>query len=472
MGEQVINSRRSVKFKMPHIYVILFIFIAIMAILTHIVPAGEYNRVLGPNGSLILDPDSYHRIPQRPVGVLDFFIALPKGFVEAGWVVVMTFCVGGAFVVVKKTGVIHIGVDILARKLSRKGIIIIPVLMTLFAIIDCFIGMPELCMVYVPVILPLALALGFDSITAAAIALCGSAAGFTAALTNPFTIGIAQKIAGLPLYSGVGYRIITLIVTLSIGILFVMRYAMKIRKQPKLSSMYELDILMKDKGLDNNQKIKVERKHFLAGFSAASIFIIMVFGVLVYKWEMPQMGGIFIAMSVVSGKLGGLSGDEICEAFTEGCQNVLVGALIVGIARGITVILDQGMIMDTIIHFLGVAIQGLPSAISAVGMLIVQSLFNFLVPSGSGQALITMPIMSPLADIVGITKQTAVLALQYGDGISNIFYPTSGFFIASLALAGVPWQKWAKFMLPLFLIWLLVGAVFIVIAQMINWGPF
>lgn len=460
------------KFNMPHIYVILFTFIAFMAIMTYVIPAGSYNRVEGPGGRMMVDATSYHAVEQTPVGLLDFFIAIPQGFVEAGWVVVLTFCVGGAFVVLKRTGAISVGVDALARKVSGKGIIIIPVLMTLFAVVDAFIGMPELCMVYVPVILPLALALGFDSITAAAIALCGSAAGFTAALTNPFTVAIAQKIAGLPLYSGLQFRIITLSVTLLIGIIFVWRYANKVKKNPESSIMYQEDQIKRQGLVANGGVLEVTTKHKLAGISAAVIFIIMIYGVLKHQWDMPQIGGIFIAMGVVSGFLGGLNSKEICDAFTEGCKDVLVGALIVGIARGVAVVMTQGQIMDTIVYALGKVVSGMPGSITAVGMLLVQTLFNFLVPSGSGQTLITMPIMAPLADIVGVTRQTAVLALQYGDGLSNIFYPTSGYFMASLALAGIPWEKWAKFMLPLFLIWSGVGAVFLVIAQAIQWGPF
>lgn len=468
-------SQSEKSLRVPHIYVILFSFIAIMAICTYLIPAGIYDRIpVEGTSRVMIDPTSYHTIARTPVGLLDLFIAIPQGFVEAGWVVVLTFCVGGGFVVVKKTGAIRVGVDKLAQKLAQKGILIIPVLMAVFAIIDAFIGMPELCMVYVPIILPLMLVLGFDSITAAAVALCGSAAGFTAALTNPFTVAIAQKIAGLPLYSGIAFRVVTLIVTLIVGILFVMRYANKIKKNPLASSMYELDLTKREELLEsnNNNVEKATKNEKLAGISAILIFCIMIFGVLQYQWDMPQIGGIFIAMGIVSGLLGGLSTRQISDAFTEGCHDVLIGALIIGIARGVAVVMVQGQIMDTIVYGLAQMVQSLPSAITVLGMLVVQTLFNFLVPSGSGQTLITMPIMAPLADIVGVTRQTAVLALQYGDGLSNIFYPTSGYFMASLALAGIPWEKWAKFMLPLFLIWTCVGGVFLVIAQMIQWGPF
>jgi len=239
MTEAIAVEKKS---KVPHIFVILFAFIVLMTILTYIVPAGIYDRVpVEGTSRMMIDGNSYHHVEKTPGGLLDLFIAIPQGFVEAGWVVVLTFCVGGAFMVVKKTGAISIGVDTLAKRLSKRGILVIPVLMVLFAVVDAFIGMPELCMVYVPVILPLMLVLGFDSITAAATALVGSAAGFTAALTNPFTVGIAQKIAGLPLYSGIKFRLITLIVTLIVGIIFVMRYASKVHKTPELSTMYELD---------------------------------------------------------------------------------------------------------------------------------------------------------------------------------------------------------------------------------------
>ncbi|MGC9311111.1 MAG: YfcC family protein [Sediminispirochaetaceae bacterium] len=461
--------------KIPHIFVILFLFIALMAVLTYIVPAGIYDRVpVEGTSRMMIDPTSYHTVERTPVGLLDLFVAIPQGFVEAGWVVVLTFCVGGAFMVLKETGAIAVGVDALAHKMSKRGILIIPILMALFATIDAFIGMPELCMVYVPVILPLMLVLGFDSITAAATALIGSAAGFTAALTNPFTVAIAQKIAGLPLYSGINFRLITLITTLIIGIVFVMRYAMKVRKDPESSSMYEIDEPRRKALLEAEEEEKghVSKKVKLAGAAAVIIFLILIWGVLKYKWDMPQIGGIFIAMAVVCGLLGGLSSRQLSESFLKGCHDVLIGALIIGIARGVAVVMVQGQIMDTIVFGLANVVKALPGTVTSVGMLVVQSLFNFLVPSGSGQTLITMPIMAPLADIVGVTRQTAVLALQYGDGISNIFYPTSGYFMASLALAGVPWEKWAKFMLPLFGIWSATGAFFLIISQLIQWGPF
>ena len=463
---------RKPKFQMPHIFALLFSFIVITVILTYIVPAGVYDRIEGPEGRMMIDPDSYHLVEKTPVSLLGLFIAVPQGFVDAGWIVVLTFCVGGGFVIIKKTRIIEVVVDNIARKFSKKGLLIIPILMIAFALLDAFIGMCELTMVYVPLILGLVLALGFDSVTAAAIALVGSCAGFTAALTNPFTVGIAQKIAGLPLYSGIRFRIVTLAVTTAIGILYVMRYAVKVRKNPGLSQVYEQDLVTKANMKQSEEALKASPRQKTAGIAALILFAVMIYGVLRFQWDLPEIGGTFIAIGIVTGLIAGLKGNEICEAFMEGCQDVLMGALVIGLARGIVVVMNQGQIIDTLIYALSMGVKGLPGSITAVGMLGVQAVFSFLVPSGSGMTLITMPIMAPLADLVHITRQTAVLALQYADGISNILTPTSGYFMATLAIAKVPYEKWFKFMWPLFIIWTATGAVFLIIAQAIQWGPF
>ncbi len=457
--------------KMPHIFTLLFFFIVLAAIMTYVLPAGVYERVPGPDGREIIDPTSYHVVERTPVSLLKIFTAIPQGFVEAGWIIVMTFCVCGGFTVIRKTGIIEIAIGNLARGLKGKGLIIIPILMVVFGLIDSFIGMCEMTMVYVPIIMGLVLMLGFDSITAAAIALVGSAAGFTAALTNPFTIGIAQKIAGLPLYSGISFRIVTLTVTLAIGIAYVVRYAKKVRKNPQSSSVYEIDQVKRTEYVTSEEK-KATPRQTAAGVSALILFAILLIGVLQFKWDLPEISGMFIAIGIVAGVIGGLNATRISEAFIEGSLDVLVGAFVIGIARGIVVVLNQGQITDTIINGLASVVQGLPPSLTALGMLFVQIIFSVIVPSGSGMALIVMPIMAPLADIVGITRQTAVLAFQYGDGLTNILTPTSGYFMATLAIAKVPYEKWFKFMWPLFLIWVAVGGIFLLIAQAINWGPF
>ena len=206
-----------------------------------------------------------------------------------------------------------------------------------------------------------------------------------------------------------------------------------------------------------------------AGITALAFFGVLVWGVLNRGWFMMEMSGLFVVMGVVVGLVAGLRTSEICEGFNEGFRDVLVGAMICGIARAVAVMLEQGQIMDTMVHTLGELVSEVPSMFSAIGMFIAQLGFNFVIPSGSGQALVTMPIMAPLSDLIGVTRQTSVLAYQLGDGLSNILYPTSGYFMATLALAGVGWDRWVRFFVPLFGIWIAIATGFLIFAQATQW---
>ena len=458
---------------MPHIYIIIVSIMLLAAIATYLLPAGQFDRAVDEaTGRELIVKDTFHKVEQNPTSVLGFFIAMPKGIVDAGWIFVLTFCVGGGFAVLRETGVITGAIGALSRKLSARGIIIIPILTTVFAVIDCFIGMPEMNIVYVPMLIPIMLALGFDSITACATAMVGSAAGFTAAIANPFTVVIAQKICGLPLYSGWQFRVAVLVIVLAIGIFYVMRYAMRVKKDPSKALAPETDAVNRAKSKPEEKSGKMPLRIKLAGFSALALFLLMIYGVISWGWDMPEIGGIFVAIGIVSGVVAGLSGNDICDYFMKGCEDVLLGAIMIGLARGISVILTDACIIDTIVYHLSNLVANLPPSITSIGMLLVQTVLNFLIPSGSGQTVVSMPIMAPLADMVGVTRQTAVLALQFGDGFTNIIYPVSGYLMASLTLAGVPYQKWVKFILPLIIIWTVLAAIVLVFAQAIAWGPF
>nr|WP_298412602.1 SLC13 family permease [uncultured Halomonas sp.] len=465
------DEKRS--FQMPHIYAILFLFIAIASIATYFVPAGMYERIPGPSGRITIDADSFRFVDSTPVSLVDFMLAIPNGLISAGEVVFFTFMIGGMFMVLYRTGIIEIGVDKLSRRFAKQSLLLIPILMTVFAAIATLIGTQELALVYVPVILPLMIALRFDSVTAAAVALCATTAGFTTGILNPINTGLGQQLSNLPLYSGFGLRVIAFAIFLSIAIFFVMRYARKVRHTPSLSLMV------------NDEKEAEKRQQFLhavdegaltatkrqkwAALATFGFLVLLVYGVLTQGWFMMEMAGLFIIMGVVVGVIAGLTVEDICEGFNKGFRDVLVGAMIAGVARGVAVVLEDGQIMDTLVYGLGNLVGELPSLFSAIGMYLAQLGFNFVVPSGSGQALVTMPIMAPLSDIIGVTRQTAVLAYQLGDGISNILYPTSGYFMATLAIAGVPWQKWVKFFFPLFCTWVLISMGFMIFAQSTQW---
>ncbi|MGW7886775.1 YfcC family protein [Staphylococcus xylosus] len=460
------------KFKMPHIYVILFVFGVIATIATYIVPSGEFKRIKGPEGREMVDADSFHYITSAPVGIVDFISIIPRGLIEAGEIVFFTLIIGGMFMVLRRTGIIEIAVDNLARRFIYKSIFIIPVLTTVFAIVATLIGTAELTLVYIPVIIPLIIALGYDSITATAIALCGTVVGFTVGVLNPINTGLAQKLSGIPVFSGIGLRIILFIVVLAVTIVFIMRYAKKVQKQPTLSSVYKDDSEKRElyQHITEHAPTTATTRQKWGIAVIFAFFIILVYGVTTQGWFMVEMAGLFIFMGVIVGFVSGLSMQTICEAFNDGFKDVLMGAIIVGLARSIAVVLEDGNIMDTIVHGLGSVIDGTTPTIAVIGMYAVQMLINFIISSGSGQALVTMPIMAPLADMLGITRQTAVLAFQLGDGFTHIFYPTSGYFMAALAIGGVSYTKWIRFFFPLFIIWAVISIITLIIAQLSGWS--
>ena len=462
------------KVHVPHTFIILLGLILVVGILSYIIPAGSYERYHDEvTGRSLVDPESYHTVDKSPMTVVQFFDSSVDGFVDAGYVIALTFAVGGGFYVLEKAGIITGAISSLARKMKKRGILIIPVLMIAFALCDCFVGMCELTMVYVPIILPLMLAMGYDSMTAAATALVGSQVGFTLALANPFTTIIGQKISGLPIMSGWGYRLIMMVVFLTVAIIFICRYATKVKKNPESSSMYEIDL--KTKATMDMSKLEVatlNSRQKVAGIAAIAIFVLMIFGVIKWGWDMPQIGGAFVAIGIVGGMIAGMKGDDICQAFIEGSVNVLEGALIIGVSRGIAVVMSNANIIDTIVHALANMLQNVPGAFTAVGMVVIQTVIEFFISSGSGQAVATMPIMAPLADLVGLTRQTAVMACQFGDGLTNILYPVSGYFIATIGLAKVPYEKWVKWFMPLLITEWVMTIIFMIIAQAISWGPF
>ena len=460
------------KFKMPHIYVILFLFGLVAAISTYLIPAGEFDRVEIEGGRTAVDPELFRYTEATPTSLIDFVTAIPRGLIDAGEVVFFTLIIGGMFMVLRESGIIEIAVDKLARKFSKRSILIIPVLVTVFASIATLIGTAELSLVYIPVIIPLIIALGYDSMTAAAIALCGTVVGYTVGVLNPVNTGLAQTISEIPTFSGLGFRLVLFVVVLIVASLFVMRYAKKVQQNPEASLVYEEDSEKREtySSIADHEPLKANGRQLAGAVVIVLFFLVLIWGVTTQGWFMIEMAGLFIIMGITVGLVAGMNLTAISEAFTKGFRDVLMGAIIVGLARSIAVILEDGQVMDTIVNGLGSVVGGLPPVFAAAGMYFVQLIINFIIPSGSGQALVTMPIMAPLSDMLGVTRQTAVLAFQLGDGFAHILYPTSGYFMAALAIAGVEWHKWIKFFLPLFLILMGISLVALIVAQSIGWS--
>lgn len=466
------SAEKKKKFQLPSALVLLFVIIIIAGIATYFVPAGQYDKIQdAATGRMIADPSTYHNVEQNPVSLFKLFMSVPLGMQQAGSIIFFMLIIGGAMGIMTKTGAIDVGLGAVVKKMAGKEALIVPVVMFIFSLGGAFIGMCEETLLFIPLMVSICVAMGFDSITGTAILFLGAGAGFSGALTNAFTIGVAQGISGLPLFSGIGLRfIIYCTLTLS-TIIYVYRYAVKIKNNPELSSMHEEDKAVElHVDLDNLPKFTTRHKLVLGTFAVGVVALII--GVLKFGFYIDELSTVFLIVAIVAGLAGGLSTEELADEFVKGAGTLLYAGIIIGFSRAATVILNDGLIMDTIIKAMADSLNGLPATISAVGMFVVQSLFNILVPSGSGSAAVTMPIMAPLSDLLGVTRQTAVLAYQFGDAYMNVIAPTSGPFMAAIAMSRISYSKWVKWIMPLFLIWCLIAVVFLVIAVNINYGPF
>lgn len=464
-----LKKNRKIETKGINAFVLLFIVIVIATLLTYIVPAGQYERVKVDARELI-DPDSFQFVESSPSNVLDMVSSIHTGMVRGADIIFFVLVVGGAFGILAATGALDALVVTISTKLASQEKLLIPILMLFFSAAGSLMGMAEETLVYIGILVPMAIALRFDAITGFAIVMLGASVGFTSAVMNPFTVGVAQGIADLPTFSGIGLRLVLFAVLYLAAVIYVYRYATKVKNNPELGFYGRYERADSGESADTGKKMETRHKWVL--FTFLLNFVVLVFGVMKYGWYITEISGLFLLFGIIIGIVGRLSPGGIANSFIKGASNLIEGALIIGVAQAILVIFEDGGLMDTILYFATNAIDHLPPALTAVGMYILQLVLNFLVPSGSGQAALTMPIMVPLSDLVGVTRQVAVLAYQLGDGITNMIYPTVGFFMAGLALAGIPWSRWIKWILPFFLFELVVGVVVLIVAQWIGYGPF
>ena len=462
--------------KLPHTLILIYATVVLTVVATWVVPGGEYQRV-EKNGRTMPVSGSFQYTARQPQGLAALFVSPARGFVDAAMIIGFCFIVGGVFGIIQKTGAVSVFIHSLAQGFGRRRtlrVLLIPVIMLVFSLGGAVFGMCEETMPFIVIFVPLALSLGYDTITGVAIPFVGAASGFAGAFFNPFTVGIAQGIAGLPLYSGLGYRLGVWAIGTAIAIAFVMLYAERIHRDPSLSLTFEEDEELRrslDLGAVTEQKVEILGRHKLV----LGIFLLgmalLVFGILKYKWYIGEIAGLFLAIGIVSAVAGRLSGEDSARAFTEGAKDMISAALIIGCARAILLVAMDGKILDTILHAMETAIARFHPVVSAQLMFVSQCVINFFVHSGTAQAALTMPIMAPLGDLVGITRQTSVYAFQLAEYINPIL-PTSGVTMGVLGLARLRWEKWARWFLPLMLLWMVFGLLSLIPAVLLRWGPF
>ncbi|MCH8253964.1 MAG: YfcC family protein [Gemmatimonadetes bacterium] len=437
--------------RFPHVLTLLTGCILLAAALSYVLPAGRYDRQEDEaTGREVVVAGTFHEVEQNPVGPFQMFVAIPLGMADAASVIFLVFLIGGAFTVVDETGALRRSIGWLVRKLDGRELLVIPVIAVIFATGGVLENMQEEIIPLIPVLLILTRRVGFDAVTAVSMSAGAAFVGSAFSPINPFQVGIAQKLAELPLLSGGAFRMIFLAIALGIWIWGTMRHAARTRTEPDTADF------------DRAEPIGA-RNGVIIGLVLAT-FAVLTFGLLRLDWDFDQMSALFLIMGILAGLIGGLRVTGTAEAFVKGFKSMAFAALLIGFARAIYVVLDQGVIIDTIVHGLFTPIADLPVALSALGMMVVHTAVHIPVPSVSGHAVLTMPVLVPLSDLLGMSRQVTVLAYQYGAGLCDLLTPTNGALMAILATGGVRYEQWVKFAVPLYLLVAVVGMVGIVVA--------
>ena len=471
--------------KIPHVFTLLTGVVFVCSLLTFVVPSGEYEREtrsVGGHDRTVVVPDTYTTLPKHysakgllvqdkvagqasPVSLEGFLSAIPRGMVEAADIIFFIFIIGGVFGILQATGTIPAVLGSVLTRLRSSWRLLTIVLMTAIGIGGSTLGMGEEFIPLVPIFLIVAKEIGCDRIFGVALVYVAGAVGFAAATTNPFTVNIAQEIAGLPLNSAMSFRLLFFVACMTVTLVYMLRYGSRIRRDPSTSLMAGDDFELPT---DDVEPPALRPAHVVILVACIAIFVFILYAVQEMGWWLTQMAGGFLLMGLVATAVARLPVREATRAAVRGMEDMTVAALVVGFARGITVVLQEGQILDTLIFSAAMVLQHVPQYVAAEGMLVFQAILNFFIPSGSGQAAVTMPLMAPLADVLGLTRQTAVFAFTCGDGFSNTVIPTSGILMASLGLARVPYDRWLRFMVPLLLQLLALAAVFMAVAVAIE----
>ncbi len=526
--------------KVPHTYVIVFGIIVLSAMLTWVIPPGKYvevtSMVEGKEQTQMVFfyeenlPEEAKAEFNSNVQTWQVFSALFKGFVKQSNIIIFILMIGGAFWIMNKSKAIDVGIFAFlkfTRKLEHNGLmrrlgvdnVIIVLIMFMFSIFGAIFGMSEETIAFVIILIPLAISMGYDSFMGVSMVYIAAHLGFAGAILNPFTIGIAQGLADLPLFSGIEYRMFAWLVINFVGIAFVLRYAKKIRHKPQSSLMYAEDAYWRKRGESESNQVAYytpaiawwvygailaamtlfsvfhpytvmtvgnssfgfyvlplftalfailgilalrKSVHFFILLLLAYTIIYLIVGVMGYEWYVMEIATLFLTMGIASGISINKTADEIAVLFLEGVKDIMSAAIIVGLAGGIIVVLSDGGIIDSILYGLSKAMGNFGDVASVGIMYVIQTIINIVIPSGSAKAAITMPIMAPFSDLIGISRQATVMAFQFGDGFTNMITPTSGVLIAVLGIARIPYHKWVQWVWPLILILIILGFLLLI----------
>ena len=424
------------KIKVPNTYVIIAVIIALCAVLTWFVPGGHY--VKADDGTLSYE--SVDAVPQT----WQVLSAVYHGFVKQAGIIVFILVVGGAFWLLNATGAVEAGIQRFIVRIGKRDLLVLVALTVLFSLAGAVFGMSEETIPFVGIVVPLVVSMGYDAFMGMLVVYVASNVGFSSAFLNPFTVGIAQGMADLPLFSGMGYRIFCWAFLTILMVVFVCFYARKTKKET--SPLAPAGLGRSDNVIPSAAKesVRLTRRQSWILVVLLLTVIALIVGVTCWDWYMPEITGLFLGMGILCGIIAGFSANRIADELIAGARDILSAALVVGFASGIIVILQDGKVVDSILHGMQEGLDGSSPVASLSAMYGIQALINFIIPSATAKAAITIPIMAPFADMVGVSRQAMVLAFQFGDGFTNMVTPTSGVLVAALAMARIPYAKWVK----------------------------
>lgn len=457
------------EFHMPHVFIILLLIMLFVVLLSYLIPSGTYDRIEDAAGITVIDPDTFHYVEnETPITFMNYFEAVYKGFVNGATIMGTLFICSGVIYLLEASGAFGAGINAILKKTKGKEFSVVCIFYTIFVVFGV-LGYGEAAYPFYPLAVTIGFALGYDRMVGTALAIVGSTVGFTSGLMNTFTTGVAQQIVGLPLFSGIGFRTVGLAVFYVIGLIGLYTYCRKIKKNPEASLMSEEYMNLKQEDhTAGMEEMNLQKVLGLLVFLAT--IIIQGFGCIRLGWSFPQIAAIYIIMGMLLAVIFRIGPSEACQLFCKGAVRVFAAAFAVGLAQSVVVLMNQACIMDTIVHAMSQLLENRSAVLALLIIFLFVTLFNFLVVSGSGKAVIVMPILQPLGKILNINQQVLVLTYQYGDGITNSFWPGSS--LVQLSMCGVDYGSWLKFCWKIYLAFIISAFALVMVAYGIGYGPF
>ena len=458
----------SSRFRVPHTLVLMFAMMVVALVLTWILPSGQFETETNADGRDVVIADTYATTDDAPtLTPLALFTVIPRALADAQGIIFFVLIIGGALAVIRRTGAIDAALGQIIARFSHAPALLIGIGMATFGVASATLGMAEEYIPFAAILIALCVAMRLDTVSAIGIMVVGYGIGYGVAVINPFTLLIAQNVAELQPGSGMGYRFALWIPFFAIGFHHVWSYARRVQADPARSLV--ADIAAAQPPLASEQLPLTARR----GWVLAATFVALaalVIGIALFDWYLVELGAVFLGLAIVAGLIGGLRLDDLADTFTKGAAELAGTAILIGFARSIALLLEDGLVLHTIVNGLATPLALVPAWLSAVGMLAIQSLLNLFIPSGSGQAFVTMPLMAPIGDLVGVSRQVSVLAYQFGDGFMNMIVPTNPVLMSIIGLAGIPYDRWFRFIFPLILKLLALASLALMVAVGIGYS--